>query len=75
MTGEGSIPSRCLYAFCDNDTMMNERASEAIVPWWSFTKTVIAAAVLTPVRDGRLSLDDPHRARVWRTGLAKDERA
>ena len=27
------------------------------VPWWSFTKTVIAAAVLALVRDGRLALD------------------
>lgn len=30
-----------------------------IVPWWSFTKTVIAAAALTLVRDGILSLDQP----------------
>jgi CubicO group peptidase (beta-lactamase class C family) len=26
-------------------------------PWWSFTKTVLAAAALALVRDGRLSLD------------------
>jgi CubicO group peptidase (beta-lactamase class C family) len=30
----------------------------ADVPWWSFSKTVIAAAALTLVRDGRLALDD-----------------
>jgi CubicO group peptidase (beta-lactamase class C family) len=29
----------------------------ADVPWWSFTKTVIAAAALALVRDGRLTLD------------------
>jgi CubicO group peptidase (beta-lactamase class C family) len=29
------------------------------VPWWSFGKTVIAAAALALVRDGRLALDDP----------------
>ena len=29
------------------------------VPWWSFSKTVIAAAALALVRDGRLTLDDP----------------
>jgi CubicO group peptidase (beta-lactamase class C family) len=29
------------------------------VPWWSFTKTVIAAAALSLVRDGRLALDTP----------------
>jgi D-alanyl-D-alanine carboxypeptidase len=27
------------------------------VPWWSFTKTVLAAAALVLVRDGRLTLD------------------
>jgi CubicO group peptidase (beta-lactamase class C family) len=27
------------------------------VPWWSFTKTVVAAAALALVRDGRLALD------------------
>jgi CubicO group peptidase (beta-lactamase class C family) len=31
----------------------------ADVPWWSFTKTVIAAAALALVRDGRLDLDEP----------------
>lgn len=30
---------------------------EQIVPWWSFTKTVLAAAALALVRDGRLQLD------------------
>jgi CubicO group peptidase (beta-lactamase class C family) len=33
--------------------------ADVIVPWWSFTKTLIAALALTLVRDGRLSLDDP----------------
>jgi CubicO group peptidase (beta-lactamase class C family) len=28
------------------------------VPWWSFTKTVLAAAALVLVRDGRLALDE-----------------
>jgi len=28
------------------------------VPWWSFTKTVIAAAALSLVRDARLALDE-----------------
>ncbi|MCP1649813.1 serine hydrolase domain-containing protein [Pseudomonas nitroreducens] len=32
-------------------------ADEPLVPWWSFTKTVLAAAALTLVRDGRLDLD------------------
>ena len=29
------------------------------VPWWSFTKTVLAATALSLVRDGLLGLDDP----------------
>lgn len=35
----------------------------APVPWWSFTKTVIAAAILALVRDGALHLDEPHEGR------------
>lgn len=31
---------------------------EPLVPWWSFTKTVLAATALTLVRDGLLSLDE-----------------
>ena len=33
------------------------------VPWWSFTKTVIAAAVLALARDGALVLDVPFAGR------------
>jgi CubicO group peptidase (beta-lactamase class C family) len=50
----------------------------AIVPWWSFTKTLIAATVLALVRDGVLRLDDqlpgcPYTSRLLlqhRAGLA-----
>ena len=31
----------------------------AVVPWWSFTKTVIASAALALVRDNLLALDEP----------------
>ncbi|MEE1886735.1 serine hydrolase [Pseudomonas sp. 137P] len=31
--------------------------AEPCVPWWSFTKTVLAATALTLVRDRRLALD------------------
>jgi len=31
---------------------------ELAVPWWSFTKTVLAATALTLVRDGLVGLDD-----------------
>jgi CubicO group peptidase (beta-lactamase class C family) len=30
-----------------------------MVPWWSFTKTILAAAVLVLVRDGAATLDTP----------------
>jgi CubicO group peptidase (beta-lactamase class C family) len=33
--------------------------SESSVPWWSFTKTVLAATALTLVHDGLIGLDDP----------------
>jgi CubicO group peptidase (beta-lactamase class C family) len=58
MTEEVMVPSRCLYAVSHDGTIVNERASAAIVPWWSFTKTVIAAAALILVQDGRLQLDE-----------------
>lgn len=32
--------------------------ADVVVPWWSFTKTLIAATVLTMVRDGQVALDD-----------------
>ncbi|PQZ89356.1 MULTISPECIES: serine hydrolase [Pseudomonas] len=32
---------------------------ELTVPWWSFTKTVLAATALTLVRDGLIGLDEP----------------
>ncbi|EJN36276.1 penicillin-binding protein, beta-lactamase class C [Pseudomonas sp. GM84] len=33
--------------------------SDLTAPWWSFTKTVLAATALTLVRDGRVGLDAP----------------
>lgn len=39
--------------------MLREDASTAIVPWWSVTKTLVAACVLLFVEDGRLRLDAP----------------
>jgi len=35
------------------------------VPWWSLTKTAIAAAALALVGDGRLTLDEPLNARPY----------
>ncbi len=35
------------------------------VPWWSFTKTILAATALVLVRDGRLALDHSVRDRPF----------
>lgn len=47
------------YTLIKNGEVSSEPASLGDVPWWSFTKTVIAAAALLLVRDKQLSLDDP----------------
>jgi CubicO group peptidase (beta-lactamase class C family) len=54
------------------------RNADAVVPWWSFTKTLMSAAALALVRDGLLRLDDqlpgcPYTIRLLlqhRAGLA-----
>ncbi|WP_293779745.1 serine hydrolase domain-containing protein [uncultured Oxalicibacterium sp.] len=46
------------YALIQNDGLISDEITPAIVPWWSFTKTIIAAAVLVLVRDKILSLDE-----------------
>ncbi|MDA9352410.1 beta-lactamase family protein [Porticoccaceae bacterium] len=48
-----------LFYLIEDDEVVGQNKSEAIVPWWSFTKTVIAAAALALVRDGKLLLDTP----------------
>jgi hypothetical protein len=42
---------------CDNDA--------AIVPWWSITKTALAACALLLVAGGRLELDRPAAGRKY----------
>jgi CubicO group peptidase (beta-lactamase class C family) len=39
--------------------------TDAPVPWWSFAKTVLAAAALMLVAAGRLQLDEPVRGRTF----------
>jgi CubicO group peptidase (beta-lactamase class C family) len=41
------------------DGVLSGEDAATDVPWWSFTKSVIAAAALALVRDGRLALDEP----------------
>jgi CubicO group peptidase (beta-lactamase class C family) len=38
---------------------------ELTAPWWSFTKTVLAATALSLVRDGLIGLDDPIRGQPF----------
>ena len=53
--GDGQL-SPLFTLIKDNSVVRTDRA-ETIVPWWSFTKTVIAAAALVLVRDEKLALD------------------
>jgi CubicO group peptidase (beta-lactamase class C family) len=52
------------FAVVEGGALVEDRGAATVVPWWSFTKTVIATAALALVRDGRLALDDtlPGRA-------------
>lgn len=45
------------HALVQNGNVISENGETTTVPWWSFTKTVIAAAALVLVRDKSLSLD------------------
>jgi CubicO group peptidase (beta-lactamase class C family) len=45
------------FAVIENGTLIEATNADAVVPWWSFTKTVIAAAALVLVQQNRLDLD------------------
>src|SRR5258708_7141733 len=49
--------SDVLHAIARNGEIIAEHGGATIVPWWSYTKTILAAAALTLVRDGKLQLD------------------
>lgn len=48
-----------LCSLVSNGQPQTPDRSELMVPWWSFTKTVLAATALSLVRDGLIGLDDP----------------
>ena len=48
-----------LHALIHNGQPLAPQQPQPLVPWWSFTKTVLCAAALTLVRDGLLGLDEP----------------
>jgi hypothetical protein len=45
------------FAVAEGGATVAENGGDTVVAWWSFTKTAIAAAALTLVRDGKLDLD------------------
>jgi CubicO group peptidase (beta-lactamase class C family) len=46
------------FALVSNGSLLTPEQPDATVPWWSFTKTVLAAAALSLVRDGLIGLDE-----------------
>lgn len=55
--------------------ILRNDGADVVVPWWSFTKTLISAAALTLVRDGVLRLDDPWPGRSYTLRLLLQHRA
>ncbi len=47
------------WAVIDDGAVVEAHDGHLLAPWWSFTKTVLAAAALALVRDGILALDEP----------------
>ncbi len=47
------------FALLHNGSLTRQERADAIVPWWSFTKTVLSAAALSLVRDALIALDAP----------------
>jgi CubicO group peptidase (beta-lactamase class C family) len=66
------------WALVETGAVVESRDADRLVPWWSFTKTVLAAAALVLVRDGLVGLDEPVEGRPYtlrhllqhRSGLA-----
>ncbi|MHC8381809.1 serine hydrolase domain-containing protein [Pseudomonas sp. LB3P14] len=47
-----------LFSLVSNGSLLTPELPDTAVPWWSFTKTVLAATALSLVRDGLIDLDD-----------------
>ena len=47
-----------LFSLLKNGSPVRNEEDDVVVPWWSFTKTVLSAASLSLVRDGLVRLDD-----------------
>lgn len=46
------------FALVSSGSLLTPEQPDVTVPWWSFTKTVLAAAALSLVRDGLIGLDE-----------------
>ena len=46
-----------IFSLAAGGSLVVGAESPAVVPWWSFTKTVLSVAALSLVRDGQVTLD------------------
>ena len=53
------MSDRLLTVVLDRGALVEAEGAEVAVPWWSFGKTMIAAAALRLVEDGAFALDAP----------------
>lgn len=63
------------FAVVEAGRIVRTDGTEIVVPWWSFTKTLIAAAALALARDGVLRLDDRLPGRTFSLRLLLQHRA
>jgi CubicO group peptidase (beta-lactamase class C family) len=61
----GRRPMQAPFAVVEDGALVEGTNADAVVPWWSFTKTVIAAAALVLVQQNRLDLDRPLAGRRY----------
>ncbi|MDO9560553.1 MAG: serine hydrolase domain-containing protein [Bradyrhizobium sp.] len=62
-------------AIVESGRIVRHVGAETVVPWWSFTKTLIAAAALALARDRALRLDDRLPGRPYSLRLLLQHRA
>ena len=62
-------------AIATTGRIIRNDGDDAVVPWWSFTKTLISTAALALVRDGVLRLDDRLPERPYTLRMLLQHRA
>src|ERR1019366_1353650 len=62
-------------AIATTERIIRNDGADAVVPWWSFTKTLISTAALALVRDGVLRLDDRLPGRPYSLRMLLQHRA